>query len=111
MNRFIFCGAILLISAAAYGATDAEIAERIRDAEPKGREAVIAKLKDPDSAQFRNTRPTADGLYLCGEVNAKNSMGGYTGFKRFYVLWQFGVASIQGEGSYLDEIFRNRCEK
>lgn len=42
-------------------------------------------LKDPDSAKFRNVRmKTYDGLHIvCGEVNAKNSYGGYTGYKRF----------------------------
>jgi uncharacterized protein (DUF3084 family) len=45
---------------------------------------VRAKLKDPDSAQFRNVY-VADSLLLslCGEVNAKNAYGGYVGFKRF----------------------------
>lgn len=43
----------------------------------KARELVTARLKDPESAQFRNQAG------ICGEVNAKNSFGGYTGFKRF----------------------------
>ncbi|WP_149720978.1 hypothetical protein [Alcaligenes faecalis] len=38
---------------------------------------VTAKLKDPDSAQFRNQKG------ICGEVNAKNSFGGMTGYTRF----------------------------
>lgn len=38
---------------------------------------VLATLKDPDSAKFRNQKS------FCGEVNSKNSFGGYTGFKRF----------------------------
>lgn len=41
------------------------------------REFVVANLKDPDSAEFRNQNG------FCGEVNAKNGLGGYTGFKRF----------------------------
>ncbi|MEM9995153.1 MAG: hypothetical protein AAGE79_13615 [Acinetobacter pittii] len=43
-------------------------------------------LKDPDSAVFRNVEAyfTRDGnTVACGEVNAKNSYGGYTGFKWF----------------------------
>lgn len=39
--------------------------------------SVKSSLKDPDSAQFQNVKG------YCGEVNAKNSYGGYTGFKRF----------------------------
>lgn len=42
---------------------------------------VKAKLKDPDSAQFRNLQYTPP--FVCGEVNAKNSFGGYNGFERF----------------------------
>lgn len=41
------------------------------------REFLTPHLKDPDSAQFRNQKR------ICGEVNAKNSFGGYAGFKRF----------------------------
>ena len=48
------------------------------------KEAVKLKLKDPDSAQFRNVRTVRVGL-VCGEVNAKNSMGGYVGYTAFSV--------------------------
>jgi hypothetical protein len=41
------------------------------------REFVSGVLKDPDSAEFRNQRG------FCGEVNSKNSFGGYVGFRRF----------------------------
>lgn len=43
---------------------------------------VRAKLKDPDSAQFQNQFISSKDA-ACGEVNAKNSFGGYTGFKRY----------------------------
>lgn len=57
--------------------------------------AVKKELKDPESAQFRDLRYFAhhavipDGrkfgitYSLCGQINAKNSFGGYVGFKRF----------------------------
>lgn len=41
---------------------------------------VVAHLKDPESAQFRNQ------YGLCGEVNAKNAMGGYVGYRRFIAV-------------------------
>lgn len=41
------------------------------------REEIKRHLKDPDTARFRNQRGG------CGEVNAKNLLGGYTGYKRF----------------------------
>lgn len=49
-------------------------------------DAVQQKLKDPSSAKFRNVRfcRGLNNLPLCyGEVNSKNSFGGYGGFQRF----------------------------
>lgn len=48
-------------------------------------ESVRRSLKDPGSAQFRNVRLVSwySGKVVCGEVNGKNSYGGYVGFKRF----------------------------
>lgn len=56
-----------------------------------GKKAVLHVLKDPDSAKFRDVRLKAyfDGAVVCGQVNAKNSYGGYAGFKSF-------VAGIKG---------------
>lgn len=48
-----------------------------------------AMLKDPDSAQFKNERlkTVADSgaYYMCAEINAKNSFGGYSGYKNAIV--------------------------
>lgn len=44
--------------------------------------AISKDLKDPSSAQFRNVRVISGKV--CGEVNAKNAMGGYVGFQRFW---------------------------
>lgn len=46
---------------------------------------VRQQLKDPDSAQFRSLSIVQGegGLALCGEVNAKNSYGGYNGYSEF----------------------------
>lgn len=44
-------------------------------------------LKDPNSAEFRGlqayTRDIAGVYVVCGQVNSKNSFGGYTGFQHF----------------------------
>jgi len=45
-------------------------------------EQVVADFYDPSAAQFRNLRQNYRAL--CGEVNGKNKMGAYVGFKRFY---------------------------
>lgn len=45
-------------------------------------------LKDPDSAQLKNLSFASSAEFgdaLCGEVNAKNSYGGYVGFSSFAV--------------------------
>lgn len=51
----------------------------------KAKEAIKNQLKDPDSAKFRNVRVSNfnDGQILCGEVNSKNSYGGYVGYRIF----------------------------
>jgi hypothetical protein len=46
-------------------------------------QSVCDHLKDPDSAQFSNIQLTPSGNALCGNVNARNGFGGYTGAKAF----------------------------
>lgn len=48
-------------------------------------QAVANKMKDPNSAEFRDWHAfqSQKGLLVCGEVNAKNSYGGYVGFTHF----------------------------
>jgi hypothetical protein len=43
---------------------------------------VKSLLIDPSSAEFKSIAVFKDGNY-CGEVNSKNRMGGYAGFKAF----------------------------
>jgi len=48
---------------------------------------LLDSLVDPDSARIRGLyfRKLGGRQYMCGEVNARNRMGGYTGYKLFYV--------------------------
>lgn len=51
-----------------------------------GKRAVRSSLTDPNSAQFRNVYANYTeefDLVACGQVNSRNRLGGYTGFKRF----------------------------
>lgn len=53
------------------------------------RGAFEDRLKDAESARFRAIKqgPPKDGAWtLCGEVNAKNSYGGYSGFEPFLAV-------------------------
>ena len=63
---------------------------------PKAREVIQSQLRDPGSAQFRNERLTKTRT-LCGEVNAKNGMGGYTGFERYFTTG--AVSYLEKSGS------------
>ena len=45
--------------------------------------AVAAQMFDPGSATFQTLTEKIPGFVYCGEVNAKNRMGGYVGYKRF----------------------------
>jgi hypothetical protein len=49
-------------------------------------EMVRNQLNDPESARFRNVFVAPDGFLVCGEINAKNRMGGYVGFRRFIAV-------------------------
>ena len=51
----------------------------------KSQDAIRGRLRDPDSAEFRETRFYSGGStpVVCGEVNSKNGLGGYTGYQRF----------------------------
>jgi hypothetical protein len=46
---------------------------------------VLAKLRDPNSAQFRNIIEKNSGA-VCGEFNSKNGFGGYDSFAPFLYL-------------------------
>jgi hypothetical protein len=61
------------------------------------RALISNMLKDPASTQFRNEFMSGSG-WLCGELNSKNSEGGYVGFKKFAVRSDKEIY-LQGEGS------------
>jgi hypothetical protein len=65
--------------------------------ESQARSIISQDLKDPQSAQFRSwqteKRLLDNGktvLSICGEINAKNSYGAYTGFRPFNVTLMNG---------------------
>lgn len=61
----------------------------------KAKDAVRRLLKDPDSAQFRDVQACAKPGAIQGEVNGKNSYGGYAGFEPF--IYADGSAVILSE--------------
>jgi len=79
----------------------------------KGMEAVRAKLKDPRSADFRNVffhRGSQNVPVTCGEVNSKNSFGGYIGFQRFVSAGQADLTYLEEQVADFPELWRLLCE-
>ena len=92
--------------------------------EIKKAQAVVEKnLNDPDSAIFRNAVVARESIpdkgieyvYVCGEVNAKNRMGGYVGYKHFY--WDSDEKKAVGPlddrqlGAIMEDLARRTCAK
>lgn len=77
--------ALLLVALLAGNAWAQAEGPAIADAQAK----VALKLKDPESARFTNV--TSDHGLVCGWVNAKNSYGGYVGFRPFAVVGDMAV--------------------
>ncbi|KAA6196368.1 MULTISPECIES: hypothetical protein [Pseudomonas] len=69
------------------------------------REEVKRNLNDSASAEFRGEKVyrLPDNTVVCGEVNAKNSYGGYAGFSK-YVVEGVGTRPVAkfGEGMQTD---------
>lgn len=77
----IAAGVALALGGALYGW------QAHRSPAAQAQEVVKAKLNDPDSAVFRNHVPAkrgGEGIW-CGEVNARNRMGGMVGFTKYVV--------------------------
>jgi hypothetical protein len=77
------------------------------DAAKAGKTAVLNSLKDPDSARFRNT--SVNGATYCGEVNAKNSYGGYVGFKRFVAIGSAALVEPAEDLQAFETFWRESC--
>lgn len=67
--------------------------------------AIKSSMKDPDSAKinFFKGKP-------CGQVNAKNSFGAYTGFKRIVLLKDINIEGQGLSNSQFEQIWKKHCE-
>lgn len=78
----------------------------------RGKAAAKAKLKDPSSAQFRNVyfHEGADGIPMtCGEVNSKNSFGGYGGYQRFVSAGKSELTFLEEEVADFSNVWNRLC--
>lgn len=81
--RYVSFLALIFLSGCGQSEADKDA---VSDAKLKsvGEKYIKARLKDPESAQFQGQFIGIKGV-PCGQVNSKNSFGGYTGFKRYIV--------------------------
>lgn len=55
-------------------------------------------MKDPESTKFRRTvtyRSVEGDHIICGEHDAKNGFGGYTGYEKYYFRYRNGLNVIK----------------
>jgi hypothetical protein len=72
----------------------------------KAEDYLREHLRDPSSAQFQKEKVVwrkEKELILCGQLNAKNGMGGMTGFTPFLVIGQIdGMATKDYDGAVMN---------
>jgi hypothetical protein len=97
-------------------APPAEPAELSEEDTAYAQDMISERLKDPESARFRRMYIVGLGgsvSTICGEVNAKNSYGGYTGYKPFLVVTGIDRAyfwdSIDDD-SFENTMIRSMCD-
>lgn len=78
-----------------------------------GQVAIKNQLRDPGSAKFRNVHFYSGGgvPVTCGEVNAKNAFGGYTGFERFVAAADIISATESQVDGGLGPVWDKYCVK
>jgi hypothetical protein len=60
----------------------------------QAKDAITAQLTDPESVRFQDVRFFEKSETVCGFVNTKNRMGGYTGFTPFVYDVKFKSAAV-----------------
>lgn len=87
--RSAVCQTLLVGVLAGLGGCASEAEVRAEYAPQLAEEAVkrelASRMKDPGTVQWQSvTSRLVDSVYyVCGEFNARNSLGAYTGFERF----------------------------
>lgn len=79
-------GAILLSRNQAPSTVPTEASSKKADPFAEVKAGVAAHLSDPGSATFRALSEKVADFSYCGEVNAKNRMGGYVGYRKFFAI-------------------------
>ena len=81
----------------------------------QAKRVLTDNFRDPGAAKYRDLAVyrQLDGktIALCGEVNAKNAYGAYTGFSSFYADLKFGYVRADGEDKRFDAMRMSYCDK
>lgn len=79
-------------------------------------EHLRGQMKDPGSAYYRNARyvvnrkgDSVGNISFCGEINARNSYGGFVGFRPFIVNWMQGKGMFVWEGDGVALLYGPLC--
>ncbi|MDM5264763.1 zinc ribbon domain-containing protein [Sulfurovum sp. XTW-4] len=78
----------------------------------KGKYLVRSKLKDSDSAKFRDIyfNKNKDQVPVaCGEVNSKNGLGAFAGYERFISAGSIEFTWLESEVSDFGNIWNKLC--
>ena len=78
----------------------------------KGMDAVKARIKNSESAQFKNVllhRGSNNIQMICGEVNSKDGYDNYSGFQRFISAGRTDLTLLEDKNTDLSEIWNKFC--
>lgn len=67
--------------------------------------SIEERLLDPSSVQYRNVKAYSENV-VCGEVNGKNTMGGYVGYKPF--IYKQNDINLDVSSTEIDAWCRNK---
>ncbi|MDZ7863987.1 hypothetical protein [Acidovorax sp.] len=109
----------LLVAAALVSTTAAAQSPRESFSVDEAKSAILDDLPDPKGAKFRQLFLSEHGdskVTLCGEINAKDRAGKYTGFRRFMVddlnetlRDPMDTAAGAWRQSIFDRVYRQAC--
>lgn len=114
---------IILLLLLAVQAANAEMDKSAAKALKVAHKHIVQSLKDPDSAKFRDEYliefKGENSYVVCGNINAKNSYGAYSGYVRYHALVSEGKVAygdIYSEngvmgGEYFYKSHENTCIK
>ena len=79
----------------------------------KGKNLLKSKLKDGKSARFKNVYFNVGKIGVpatCGQVNAKNSFGAYTGYIKFISAGRLEFTFTENDISDFYSLWNQMCE-